>query len=109
MSRTYRRKNGSGSGWRDKEWYCSEYIVTSPCGARRVPLEHYTFEYKAASARYHSDSGTYSFKEPGPSWFRNLFTERPLRRYNKKELRKFMSNPEYEPMCSAKGKLEYWT
>lgn len=78
--------------------------------------EHYEFKYKKNSkegkkriARYRSDAGTHNFKEPGPSWFRNLYTERPNRRKAKRELQKFLRDTEYEPMIEAKPPLEYWT
>jgi hypothetical protein len=66
-------------------------------------------EMKKAEAVFHSDAGTWDFKEPGPRWFRNQFETRPSRRKNKRELQKYMLDPEYEPMCFTKGPLEYWT
>ena len=58
--------------------------------------------------KMHKDNYGY-FKDPGPHWFRNLFSDRPLRRYANNELRKFMVNTEYEPLISRKYKLDYWT
>ena len=83
MSRTYRRKIGS------KNHYFHYFVtheligVESATGRKYfqwMPLDKDSKEYKKAMAIYHSDSGTFSFKEPGPSWFRKLFTERPQRR-----------------------------
>jgi hypothetical protein len=78
--------------------------------------EHYEFRYKKTSkegkkriAKYFSDNGTYKCKEPGPHWYRNLYTERPNRRKTKRELQKFMLDNEYEPMIEAKPPLDYWT
>jgi hypothetical protein len=52
----------------------------------------------------------WTFKEPGPSWFRNLFEERPLRRTSKRELQRYMDDDEYEPIIDAKQrKRVYWT
>ena len=59
-------------------------------------------------AEYHSDA-YHNFKEPGPAWYRKLVTERPQRRINKRELQKFMLDPDYEPMCIDMMYLEYWT
>ena len=98
MSRTYRRKvdKGTMNDWafRYSIWRIQDYSEE---------------ELNRLRSRYHSDSYDCSFKEPGPSWFRNLYTERPNRRKNKLEIRKFILDPDYEPMCIEKGKLEYWT
>ena len=48
-------------------------------------------------------------KEPGPSWFRRLFTQRPYRQEAKREIHNFMVDETYEPMILSKPKLEYWT
>lgn len=108
MSRTYRRTGSNVYGWNSKESalsFLSRNAEHRWCGEKLKPG---TKEYKEALARYHSDS-TSSFKEPGPSWFRNMFTERPMRRINKRELLKFMRVKDYEPMVYAKYPLPYWT
>lgn len=112
MSRTYRRtKERHRRGWFDDEyWYTSEWVrneVGMISHRERYPKD--SIEYKKGYARYHSDAGTHCCKEPGPSWFRNLYSDRPLRRKSKNELRKFMANEEYEPVVDRKGKLPYWT
>lgn len=110
MSRTYRRKKGFGPGYQDKKWYCSEYIVHR--GNYRVeciPVEHGTDRYRELSARYHSDANSHNFKEPGPRWWRNMKTNRPLRRDSDREIRKYMLNEEYEVMIDTKGNRPYWT
>ena len=102
--------------WTDLDYFVSEWVY--PFGNRgcwyrtasvRVYFEKGSKEYKKGKARFHSDAGTSSFKEPGPSWFRNLYSDRPLRRHDKNELKKFMLDGEYEPMCSAYHPLDYWT
>lgn len=114
MSRTYRRKGQPKlRGWfEDIAWYTSEW-VRSDSGYRvlyRRPYPKDSMEYKKGYARYHSDGATHSCKEPGPSWFRNLYSDRPLRRSSKNELRKFIAyDGEYEPMILSKDKLPYWT
>lgn len=109
MSRTYRRTKNYSKGWMtDKGYYCSEW--TWDCGYyHQIPLSKDSEEYKRKSAKYHSDAGTTNFKEPGPSWFRNLYSERPQRRFNKNELHKFMLDTNYEPMCVEMDKMPYWT
>lgn len=106
MSRTYRRK-GKYIPW--NYWFDEESIKVGPYHWIWVPRDKTTKEYKKDLAIYHSDSGTTNFKEPGPSWFRNQFTERPQRREAKRQLQKFMKDPEFEVMLNAKDPLEYWT
>ncbi len=108
MSRTYRRTGSNVYGWNSKE---SALSFLSKGAAHRwhwEKLKPGTREYKEALARYHSDK-TSSFKEPGPSWFRRMFSERPMRRHNKRELQKLMLVDGYEPMVHSKWPLEYWT
>ncbi len=113
MSRTYRRVGQpKRHGWFDDlRWYTSEW-VRSEYGFKILYRRQYpkdSLEYKKGKARYHSDAGTHCCKEPGPSWFRTLYAERPNRRAAKNELRKFMFNEEYEPLVVAKPRLPYWT
>ena len=115
MSRTYRRRHTTQNGkWTDFEYYTSELVF--PFGniwyfsaSVSKPFEKGSPEYKKGKARFHSDMGTTSFKEPGPHWFRNLYSDRPLRRHNKNELRKYILDPDYEPICLEYWKLDYWT
>ena len=67
-----------------------------------------TKEGRANYWKMHKDA-KFNFKEPGPHWFRNMDSDRPLRRHSKNELRKFMFNKEYEPVISRYWKLDYWT
>lgn len=115
MSRTFRRRNTTQNGmWSDLEYFTSEWVYpwsefSYYSAGIRVPYPKDSEEYKKGKARFHSDGGTTSFKEPGPSWFRNCFTERPQRRAAKREIQKFMQNPDYEPMILPKDPLDYWT
>lgn len=106
MSRTYRRSSGDRD---DLKWNLKRLF--------RIPgtyhwywesIEPGTKEYNQIVAKYHSDSHR-SFKEPGPAWFRNLTTERPQRREAKRQLHKFMHNPDYEVILNGKDPLDYWT
>ena len=115
MSRTYRRKNGKKNGYLNEEWYTRDYVrLESPSDPGYfyyawVWLDPKSREVIVALAKFHGDHGTHSCKEPGPSWFRNLTTERPARRHAKRELQKFMQDPDYEPMILPMDPLEYWT
>lgn len=102
MSRTYRRKSGKLEDFSKlSRWVPGKFIREY-----YVPGQK---EYNALKAIYHSDSGTTDFKEPGPRWHRNLFYHRPLRRYNKQELQKFVKDEEYCYNCTNKWKKVYWT
>lgn len=115
MSRTYRfKKNVMPKHWWFEWdlWVEAEPDWDGPVDYSwyhpRRRLQPHEKEYKRQLARHHRDQWV-SFKEPGPHWFRNLFTDRPLRRDSKRELQKFMLDPDYEPIIESKGKLEYWT
>jgi len=106
MSRTYRRKSGDQT---NLNWATHEFKrLPGTWHWERVPLDPQSKEYKASVARYYSDR-QYTFKEPGPSWFRRLFTERPQRRHAKRELNKYLLDPDYEVILNEKDPLEYWT
>ena len=72
------------------------------------PCDLCTEEGRKEIAIWRSDA-TREFKEPGPSWYRRLFTQRPHRQQARREIYKFMLDEEYEPMILSKPKLEYWT
>jgi hypothetical protein len=106
MSRTYRRKECYDASW---SYLLSEWVALEGYAhIYRRRLTPASLDYKKAKAHYHSDK-TSKFKEPGPSWFRNMFSERPLRRRNRRELLRFARVPEYEPMVFDKYPLDYWT
>lgn len=108
MSRTYRRTSNCDH---ELPWVTQRLIrIPGHYYNRYVwePLDPESAEYAQALARYHSDAHR-SFREPGPRWFRNLFTERPQRRKAKLQCKKYLTNPEYEIILNAKDKLTYWT
>lgn len=118
MSRTYRRKKALNK--HEPTFWTYDFVPTlyyEMWNGRYVyryiweRFDHYPTKEEMAKVRaeYLSDGGTTNFKEPGPSWFRNVFETRPSRRKNKREIQKYMLDPEYEPMCFTKGPLDYWT
>ena len=113
MSRTYRRRRTNQNGmWTDLDYFTSELVYPWDefwyTSYVRVPYPKDSAEYKKGKAKFHSDGGTTSFKEPGPSWFRNIF-QRKYRRGAAREIQKYMMDEEYEPMIDRKFKLDYWT
>lgn len=104
MSRTYRRKEVKNHH-RLIKWELRDYSHY-PLSVQHHPKSE---EGKRLLAIYHSDTGTHDFREPGPSWFRNLFTERPQRREAKNEIRRYFLNEDHEVMLAPKNPLEYWT
>jgi hypothetical protein len=103
MARTYRRKNQTQDYW----WLLTDYVIVNDYPrVKKIIVEGKEADKKLAL--YHSDAYR-GFREPGPAWFRLMFTERPMRRRNNKELKRFMLDPEYEPIIYSKYPLEYWT
>ncbi len=104
MSRTYRRRQT-----RAPRWVTSELVrIPGTLHWEYVPLEPNSVECKKSLAEYHSDR-FYMNKEPGPAWFRNIFTERPQRREAKRQIRKYMMDEEFEIQLLDKNPLMYWT
>ena len=100
MSKTYRRKN--------ETWDFEAYDYSWENGYfQKVPLNPKTKEYKKQKAHYHSDSYTGWCV---PHWFVNLFFERSSRRKTKKEIKKWMKNPEnHELIIDKHMKNAGWT
>lgn len=104
MSRTYRKRNPH-----DIAFAKQELVRIAPYHLEWVKLDPKSKQYKTAVAKVTSDAYK-AFKEPGPAWFRNLWTERPQRREAKRELYKYLrANGEYEVMLLPKNPLDYWT
>ncbi len=104
MSRTIRRKNVTYEYyWVLRDWVISRgfmgYSMHNPK----------SIEGKKALNRFHSDAGTHQMREPGPAWFRNVTSQRPLRRHGREQLRKFMLDEEFEVIIEENPYLEYWT
>lgn len=73
-----------------------------------VPLEPKSKEGKEALARLHSDAKHSFYKWKGPSWFHNMYAQRPYRRNCKKQIRKYIRDPDYEIQIRNKPYREYW-
>ena len=109
MSRTYRRKRNRG-WWHDEGHFLSDWVMSEHgFFVVKAKISDGHPEYKKRKAYFHSDSYDCAFKEPGPSWFRNLFAERKQRRTAKRELKKFMMNEDHEVILNEKDPLPYWT
>jgi hypothetical protein len=122
MSRTIRfRKGKYVPWWNNYEWkqwveISKEEYHTTKYDTRLHPYiwsgRGIVYEKKVVNKttywKMHKDN-TYRCKEPGPSWFRNLFTERPQRREAKRQLNKFLLDPDFEVLLDSKATLEYYT
>ncbi len=102
MTKTFRRKEPRD----DLRWLLRDYDYYR--GYDVQTIDPRSDEGKKRLAMYHAD-GYRGHKEPGPSWYRNLTAERPQRREAKKQLRKYLKNPEMEVILEAKVPLDYWT
>jgi hypothetical protein len=92
MSRTYRRKKDNGYNY----FEAYDYVWVNG-----IYLKQYyskgSVEYKKEKAKFHSDRQMYGGGVP--SWFVNLFCERAHRGQTKREIQRWMNNPEnYEAM-----------
>ena len=109
MSRTFRRKGCTSSGYTDYKWFTSDFVRLDFGKGICIPYAKDSKEFKRGKARFHADSGTTSFKEPGPGWFRNMFNTRPSRVAIRAEINKWLRNEDYEVVAESKPHLSYWT
>ena len=123
MARTYRRKTLEADTWLLTKGAddldsidFNEVETIETLSYRWIPGRlYYSYKVKKDSvhgkkriAYWHSEAYR-SFKEPGPSWFRNMTTERPQRREAKRQLQRYMLDSDYCVILNAKDHLEYWT
>lgn len=107
MSRTYRRKSGFGKtllAWELFDW--NNYSAGNPNPPLLDPKSE---EGKRRIARYHSDASRTCHTEPGPSWFRTMFVERPQRQEARMKIHRYFRDPEYVVLLNAKNPRDYWT
>lgn len=109
MSRTFRkRKKKIWSS--DIKYILSDWVYDPELMfGYTIKLDPKSDEAKRRVAKFRSDAGTHNCREPGPSWYRRITRQIPLRRDGKEQLRKFMLNEEYEVMITENPPLEYWT
>lgn len=123
MSRTYRRKNYEAenrTSWdtrgdkvagfytvRDLIRYMSiksDYYHYSHQYEYKVPTK---FEYNKKYWDYHSDRQSRHVRKGPAKWYR-IFKIHQYRMQDKTELRKFMKDTDYEPMCRDRISSGYW-
>jgi hypothetical protein len=95
MSRTYRRRTQHHEyRWalRDSKW-CNHVLVTVFIDARSK-------EGRRAIARSHSDAH-WTLRSGAPHWYRRIFDHR-LRTLNCRELRRWLVDPDYDPVFQVR-------
>ncbi len=111
MSRTIRRKNETQEYYwvlRDMDaWRASP--MWSSLRSNIFTLAADSKQGKKELNRFHSDAGTHKCMEPGPTWYRRITRQVPLRRQGKEQLRQYMLNEEMEVLIDENPPLEYWT
>ncbi len=105
MSRTYRFKSSSYMG----ADVLGEWCMTDNWTWYRVKHEPSSKEGKKRLARHRSDKKWGFYKSIGPSWFHNMFAQRPYRRDIKKQLHRYVREEEFEVQLLRRPKREYWT
>ena len=107
MSRTYRFK-------KDEKWMFQYNHVLKEC----VNIANYYYDFRPIDPRSvegirrvalaRSDKKEHIWISTGPGWFHNLFVQRPYRRRARKEIHKWIKNPDYEPMIEDCPHRSYW-
>lgn len=126
MSRTYRKKKENSKSWDTLEHWLldSRYSleeISKIDGVEKIVLSsygiyNYNFYYSKTSkkgrqiiARWHSDAGVNSCKEPGPMWYVREFTQIPYRMRCKTALANYKKYKDYEVLLEDMPYLKYWT
>lgn len=102
MSRTYRRKNG----WNAPTY---DYCLTEEGYFEKQYYDKSSKKYKLEKNKYHRDKDIYGGGVP--HWYVNLNCERQLRRKTKRELHKWVKNPDSEamvPLFMRDAGYSYW-
>jgi len=60
-------------------------------------------------AKLHSDKKYGYMNHTGPGWFYNLFAQKPYRVRARREISRWISNPDHEIIIESKPKAPYWT
>lgn len=94
MSRTYRRRRHRYEyRWVLRDWADAPFF--SP-----LLIDPRSNEGRRALARFHSDNEI-TLRSTAPRWYRKTF-DRRLRTFNDKQLRRWLANPEYDPVMQAR-------
>jgi len=94
MSRTYRRRGH----YYEYCWVLRDWHFRGPFAAP-ILLDPGSPEGRRAVARFHSDAET-TMRGTAPRWYRKVF-DRRLRTLNDKQLRRWLADPNYEPIVQA--------
>jgi hypothetical protein len=93
MSRTYRRRRHRYEyRWVLRDWTDVPFVAPLTFNPRSP-------EGRRAIARFHSDNEI-TMRSTAPRWYRKLF-DRRLRTFNDKQLRRWLADPEYDPVMQA--------
>lgn len=98
MSRTFRRKKSTPEIWTTHDYRCISRGVSS-CGQYRTSdWVYFPYEGKELNkqiAKWHT-SDNHSGIHSVPSWFNNLYFQRPKRRKETVQLRKMLVSQDYD-------------
>ena len=107
MSRTYRLKNHHEE--KEALWYSGyNYYGEGEWEWVREYVGAHSKEGKRRIAEFHSDAKKRIMIWHGPSWFHRLYSQKPYRTRARRELHKFMRNPDHEVIIENKPPREYW-
>ena len=74
----------------------------------RVRIDPNSVEGRKRLAKMHSDAKRGVMRWRGPGWFVHEYHQVPYRQRARRELHKFMMDPEYEVQLESKPHLTYW-
>ena len=83
-----------------------EYEWIARCS--RVRIDPKSQEGRKRIAKLHSDAKKRVMRWRGPGWFVHEYHQVPYRQQARRELDKFMRDPDYEVQIQSKPHLTYW-
>ena len=94
MSRTYRRRRHRY----EYRWVLRDWIIVPFVAAMQIDPR--SPEGRCAIARFHSDKEV-TMGGAAPRWYRKVF-DRRLRTFNDKQLRRWLGDPDYDPLVQVR-------
>lgn len=108
MSRTTRFRKGKDTYLIEQQWVLKQRVG----GGRDRIISIIDPKSKLGIvllARFHADMKAHVMIMNGPRWFNNLMSDRPHRRESKRQIHKFMLDPENFEVCLLnKPHKDYW-
>ena len=105
MSKTKRfRKN---SRWLEAD-VMRELVRVHQWHWEHVPIDRASDRGRRRLAEFHSDKKSHWMNYRGPAWFHREFAQKPYKVRARRELNRFLRDPDHEVIIESKPHRGYW-